>query len=72
DGNKVTDELILSLDERLADSFHVLEKTGIVNVCNRIRLKYGEHSGLFVSRSEYGGLKAEIIIQFNYGGGSDA
>jgi two-component system sensor histidine kinase YesM len=72
DGNKITDEFIHSLEERLANSFNVLEKTGIINVCNRIRLKYGEHSGLFVSRSEYGGLKAEIIIQFNYGGGSDA
>ncbi|GGI45841.1 sensor histidine kinase YesM [Paenibacillus marchantiophytorum] len=71
DGNKLTDDLIHSLQEKLAHSSIVLEKTGIINVCRRIQLEYGKPSGVFVSRSEHGGLKAEVIIHFNYGGGSD-
>ncbi|OCT10926.1 hypothetical protein A8709_04270 [Paenibacillus pectinilyticus] len=71
DGNKLTDDSLHSLQEKLLHSSHVLEKTGIINVCRRIQLEYGPNSGVFVSRSLHGGLKAEVIIHFNYGGGSD-
>ncbi|OPH56569.1 hypothetical protein BC351_26855 [Paenibacillus ferrarius] len=71
DGNKLTDERLQALQKKLANCSIVLEKTGIINVCRRIQLEYGKPSGVFVSRSEHGGLKAEVIIHFNYGGGSD-
>ncbi|MEC0230276.1 sensor histidine kinase [Paenibacillus alba] len=71
DGNKLTDESLHALQKKLANCSIVVEKTGIINVCRRIQLEYGKPSGVFVSRSEHGGLKAEVIIHFNYGGGSD-
>lgn len=61
-GRMVTDELIAQLGERLGDDSKQMEKTGLMNVHNRLRLKYGPESGLFISRSVYGGLKVELII----------
>lgn len=61
-GRMVTDERIAQLGERLGDDSKQLEKTGLINVHNRLRLKYGSESGLFISRSDYGGLKVELII----------
>lgn len=61
-GRMVTDELIAQLGERLRDDSKQMEKTGLMNVHNRLRLKYGPESGLFISRSVYGGLKVELII----------
>ncbi|OOC61280.1 histidine kinase [Paenibacillus ihbetae] len=61
-GRMVTDERIAQLGERLGDDSKQLEKTGLINVHNRLRLKYGPESGLFISRSDYGGLKVELII----------
>lgn len=65
DGQDVTEELIIDLQTKLTmDSPHS-EKTGLVNVSRRVRLKFGEQSGVVVSRSSLGGLKAEIIIYYN-------
>jgi len=61
-GRMVTDERIAQLGERLGDDSKQMEKTGLMNVHNRLRLKYGPESGLFISRSTYGGLKVELII----------
>lgn len=61
-GNLVTDEVIEHLREKLAmDSKH-MEKTGLINVNNRLQLKYGPDSGLIISRSSYGGLKVDLIL----------
>ncbi len=38
------------------------ETTGILNIHQRIRLKFGEPSGLHMERSEWGGLKATITL----------
>lgn len=40
-----------------------VETTGVVNIHQRIRLKFGPGSGLSLSRSEYGGVKAMITIE---------
>lgn len=39
-----------------------IENTGIVNIHKRIRLKFGNGSGINFSRSEYGGLKVIMRI----------
>jgi two-component system sensor histidine kinase YesM len=62
DGRTLTDESLDNLRTRLADVRNVSETTGLVNVARRIVLKYGDSSGLYVSRSELSGLKAEIVI----------
>jgi len=54
-----------SLDElkcRLSGQESINETTGLINVHKRLRLSFGENSGIFVSRSEIGGLKVEIRI----------
>lgn len=62
DGIGLSDDSLAALQRRLGNASQEREKTGLINVCRRIRLKYGEASGVFVSRSEYGGMKAEIVI----------
>lgn len=62
DGAGLTDEELAELQRKLSHSSSEPEKTGLINVCRRIRLKYGESSGVFVLRSELGGLKADIVI----------
>jgi len=65
DGEQLTDEALQHLQEKLANASQVQEKSGLINVCSRIRLKFGEGSGVFVSRSDLGGLKAEIVIRLS-------
>ncbi|WP_339204340.1 histidine kinase [Paenibacillus sp. FSL K6-3182] len=61
-GSLLTDDKIEQLQEQLAVKTKQIEKTGLINVSNRLKLIYGADSGLFVSRSQYGGLKVELII----------
>ena len=61
-GNILTTKDIEVLREKLAMDSKQMEKTGLINVNNRLQLKYGAESGLFVSRSQYGGLKVEFVI----------
>ncbi|MEC0092050.1 sensor histidine kinase [Paenibacillus macquariensis] len=61
-GNLLTTKDIEVLREKLAMDSKQMEKTGLINVNNRLQLKYGAESGLFVSRSQYGGLKVELVI----------
>ncbi|WP_438347501.1 sensor histidine kinase [Paenibacillus sp. FA6] len=63
-GNLVTDEEIEQLQQKLGMGLKQMEKTGLINVNNRLQLKYGMDSGLFLSRSIYGGLRAELIIKY--------
>ncbi|WP_169083955.1 sensor histidine kinase [Paenibacillus sp. PL91] len=61
-GGLLTDDKIEQLQEQLVVKTKQVEKTGLINVSNRLKLIYGAGSGLFVSRSQYGGLKVELII----------
>ncbi|MNN96445.1 hypothetical protein D3C81_2154320 [compost metagenome] len=63
-GTLLKDEDIEELQRKLNMGLKHVEKTGLINVNNRLHLKYGPGSGLFVSRSKYGGLKAELIIRY--------
>ncbi|MCQ6559861.1 sensor histidine kinase [Paenibacillus mendelii] len=62
DGNVLPDEQLLEMQSKLANTSLIAEKTGLFNVCRRVQLRFGKQSGVFVSRSPLGGLKAEILI----------
>ncbi|MEK4509398.1 sensor histidine kinase [Paenibacillus sp. FSL K6-2524] len=64
-GSLFTNEGIEQLRDKLAMGLKQVEKTGLINVNNRLQLKYGAGSGLFVSRSKYGGLKVELIVNYD-------
>jgi len=61
-GKLVADKDIEILQEKLAMDSKQMEKTGLINVNNRLKLKYRAGSGVYVSRSQYGGLKVELVI----------
>lgn len=63
-GNLLKDEEIEYLQKKLAMGLKQVEKTGLINVNNRLQLKYGPDNGLFVSRSKYGGLRVELIVKY--------
>jgi two-component system sensor histidine kinase YesM len=63
-GTLLKDEEIEHLQKKLAMGLKQVEKTGLINVNNRLQLKYGPDSGLFVSRSKYGGLRVELIVKY--------
>ncbi|WP_307304907.1 sensor histidine kinase [Neobacillus driksii] len=61
-GNQLTDKELHHLQQRLSKPDEENEKTGIFNVCSRLKLRYGNESGLFASRSSLGGLKILMRI----------
>jgi len=61
-GSRIDDALIDALNGQMANNGEAHEMTGIINIHRRIILTYGEGSGLFLSRSELGGLRVEIRI----------
>lgn len=63
DNGSLSDEELLDLQQNLIRSEKAEVITGMYNVSNRLRLKYGENSGLFADRSNLGGLKVEIKIE---------
>ncbi|WP_242698235.1 sensor histidine kinase [Bacillus sp. SD088] len=61
-GESLTDEQLLILQQKLQHPEQVGETTGVYNVNTRLKIKYGKESGLFASRSSLGGLKIEMRI----------
>ena len=66
-GNAITDTELGELQNSLESEGEGLETTGIINIHRRIRLVFGEESGLKLSRSELGGLKAILGIKLQGG-----
>lgn len=66
-GGVLSEEAIQQLGSRLEQHTEPSEITGMMNIHRRIRLIYGEDSGLFLSRSELNGLKVEIRIKLTGG-----
>lgn len=62
-GDGITDTVIYNLQEKLDYSGDELETTGIINIHRRIRLVFGDESGIQVSRSELGGFM--VIVKIN-------
>lgn len=67
DGSQLSEEQIQQLEEKLKLASSSVEKTGILNVNARIKLKYGKAYGVFVARSSWGGLCVEVVLP-NQGG----
>ncbi len=70
DGYLLSEEKLAELGEKVAISEKSKEKTGLLNVSQRLKLKYGEFGGINVSRSSLGGLKTELLIPARLQGGS--
>ncbi|ACL75606.1 sensor histidine kinase [Ruminiclostridium cellulolyticum] len=64
-GFDITDSELEKLQNSLEDNGLEIETTGTLNIHRRIRLVFGEESGLIISRSVIGGLKAvlKIVLQ---------
>lgn len=61
-GDSLEDVELERLQCILADGDGRAESTGIINIHRRLRLKFGDRSGLFVSRSPLGGFRVEFCI----------
>ncbi len=63
-GDSITENDINSLRMKLSMIDKDMETTGLINIHRRIKLRFGHESGLSVARSELGGLKICIYIDF--------
>lgn len=61
-GNDLTDETLDKLGKLLSSSNDTIEVTGMINIHKRLQLKFGNRSGLAVSRSKFGGLQVTATI----------
>lgn len=58
----ISDDEIREMQVIINAKSNKAEKNGVLNVHRRVNIKYGKDSGLFLSRSELGGLCAELRI----------
>ncbi len=67
-GCDITDSELEDLQHLLVNNEQEIETTGTLNIHRRIRLVFGDESGLAISRSVIGGLKAvlKIVLQKEY------
>ncbi|MBP1993772.1 sensor histidine kinase [Paenibacillus eucommiae] len=63
-GAGLTDERITEMNRQLAAATDETETTGMINVHRRLQLKFGDSSGLVLSRSTLGGLRVEMKIRY--------
>lgn len=66
-GDGLTDEHIAQMQQMLSADSNEIETTGTVNIHRRIRLKFGQGSGLAVMRGELGGLKVTLSLDLRGG-----
>lgn len=64
-GNDMSETALIELQNSLAHTGEDSEITGIININQRIKLIFGEDSGLQVSRSDLGGLKVIMKIKLS-------
>lgn len=62
-GEDASASMIKSLSASLTEDNMHKEITGIININQRLKLKFGEKSGVFVERSELGGVKVILHIE---------
>ncbi|MBP9000359.1 MAG: histidine kinase [Bacteroidales bacterium] len=67
-GKDLYDESLEELSNKLDSEENDIEHTGLINIHRRIRLSFGTNSGIYVSRSELGGLCSEMRIEKRGGG----
>ncbi len=63
-GEELSDDILIKLKRSLqhVDNHEIIGGTGLRNVRERLRLKFGEESGLEVDRSAMGGLSVKLVI----------
>lgn len=61
-GEELTDEDLQALQKNLLNNENVKEITGIININQRLKLKFGDESGLTAERGDLGGLKLIVHI----------
>lgn len=66
-GEQIDDEGIAKTNESLK-TLENEEKTALINIHHRIRLKFGDNCGLVLTRGEMGGVKATVTIEIPEGG----
>lgn len=59
---EISDETLQSLNEKLQSTDMQMETTAIININRRLKLYFGDKSGLLVGRSELGGLKVIVHV----------
>ena len=59
---EISDETLQSLNEKLQSTDMQVETTAIININRRLKLYFGDKSGLLVGRSELGGLKVIVHV----------
>ncbi|WP_168735849.1 sensor histidine kinase [Cohnella fermenti] len=59
---EMTDDTLSGMRTKLMAEEGAMEITGMLNVHRRLRLFFGERSGLRLSRSPLGGLRVELLI----------
>lgn len=68
DNGDIKDETIEKLSNELHES-NIFENSqrisAILNINRRLQIKFGKESGLYLSRSELGGLAVKMVIDFN-------
>jgi two-component system sensor histidine kinase YesM len=61
-GEELSEERLEELQRSILADPEPLETTGLVNIHRRIRIQFGDHAGMLLSRSGLGGLKVKIVI----------
>ncbi|WP_168120271.1 histidine kinase [Paenibacillus sp. HB172176] len=61
-GDEFTDEKRNDLEELLQAADDHFETTGLINVHRRLQIKFGEQSGLRLSRGSKNGLRVELLL----------
>lgn len=59
---EISEDTLRMMDERLHSTDMQMETTAIININRRLKLYFGEESGLSVERSKLGGLKVTMHI----------
>lgn len=65
-GDGMEDGELKVLQELLLNPQQSHEKTGILNISRRLKLKYGSNSGIYIDTNMYGGLTSKLIICFEH------
>ncbi len=66
-GDGMADEDLKAFQTILMNPQQSLEKTGLLNISRRLKLKYGSQSGIYLEANELGGLTSKLIIYFTSG-----
>ena len=68
DGAGISDTDLKEYNQKLqSEDMYVNSNIGLLNICQRIKLIYGEEYGIVLGKSDYGGLKVDIKMPLSNG-----